>query len=113
MAQETLIAPILASMESQGAERQMIVRAFEVARDAHQGQFRKSGEPYVTHPIAVAEILSELGMNTPTIVAALLHDTIEDTPYSLPQLRIDFGSEIADLVDGVTKLDRGLYGPNT
>ncbi len=112
MTQDTLIAPILATLESQGAERQMIVRAFEVARDAHQGQFRKSGEPYVTHPIAVAEILCELGMNTPTIVAALLHDTIEDTPYSLTQLRIDFGTEVADLVDGVTKLDRVVYGPD-
>ncbi|MEY4623971.1 MAG: hypothetical protein RLZZ07_601, partial [Actinomycetota bacterium] len=63
-------------------------------------------------PVAVAEILGELGMNTPTIVAALLHDTVEDTPYSLAQLRADFGSEIADLVDGVTKLDRVSYGPD-
>lgn len=112
MANDTLISPILASLESQGVDREIIVRAYEVARDAHQGQLRKSGQPYITHPIAVAEILSELGMNTPTIVAALLHDTVEDTPYSLTQLRIDFGSEVADLVDGVTKLDRVIYGPD-
>ncbi len=112
MANDTLISPILASLESQGVDREIIVRAYQIARDAHQGQLRKSGEPYITHPIAVAEILSELGMNTPTIVAALLHDTVEDTPYSLTQLRIDFGSEVADLVDGVTKLDRVIYGPD-
>ena len=112
MANETIIAPLLASLESQGVDRQIIVRAFEVAVEAHAGQLRKSGEPYITHPVAVAEILGELGMNTPTIVAALLHDTVEDTPYSLTQLRADFGSEVADLVDGVTKLDRVIYGPD-
>ncbi|MFZ9926311.1 MAG: RelA/SpoT family protein [Candidatus Nanopelagicaceae bacterium] len=112
MANETIIAPLLASLESQGVDRQTIVRAFEVAVEAHAGQLRKSGEVYITHPVAVAEILGELGMNTPTIVAALLHDTVEDTPYSLVQLRADFGSEVADLVDGVTKLDRVIYGPD-
>lgn len=112
MANETIIAPLLASLESQGVDRQTIVRAFEVAVEAHAGQLRKSGEAYITHPVAVAEILGELGMNTPTIVAALLHDTVEDTPYSLVQLRADFGSEVADLVDGVTKLDRVIYGPD-
>jgi GTP pyrophosphokinase len=112
MANETIIAPLLASLESQGVDRQTIVRAFEVADEAHAGQLRKSGEAYITHPVAVAEILGELGMNTPTIVAALLHDTVEDTPYSLAQLRVDFGSEVADLVDGVTKLDRVIYGPD-
>jgi guanosine-3',5'-bis(diphosphate) 3'-pyrophosphohydrolase len=112
MVNETIIAPLLAALESQGADRQTIVRAFEVAGEAHAGQLRKSGEAYITHPVAVAEILGELGMNTPTIVAALLHDTVEDTPYSLAQLRADFGSEVADLVDGVTKLDRVSYGPD-
>lgn len=107
-----LISPILAALEIQGPDRESIVRAFEVANKAHQGQLRKSGEPYITHPVAVAEILSELGMNTATIVAALLHDTVEDTPYSLSQLREDFGSEVANLVDGVTKLDRVVYGPD-
>ena len=99
-------------MESQGSERETIVRAFTIAEKAHEGQSRKSGDPYITHPVAVAEILSELGMNTQTIVAALLHDTVEDTPYSLEQLREDFGVEVADLVDGVTKLDRVVYGPD-
>lgn len=112
MANSTLISPILASLESQGSERETIVRAFTIAEKAHEGQSRKSGDPYITHPVAVAEILSELGMNTQTIVAALLHDTVEDTPYSLEQLREDFGVEVADLVDGVTKLDRVVYGPD-
>ena len=112
MANSTLISPILASLESQGTEREAIVRAFTIAEKAHAGQSRKSGDPYITHPVAVAEILSELGMNTQTIVAALLHDTVEDTPYSLEQLRKDFGVEVADLVDGVTKLDRVVYGPD-
>lgn len=112
MANSTLISPILASLESQGSERETIVRAFTIAEKAHAGQSRKSGDPYITHPVAVAEILSELGMNTQTIVAALLHDTVEDTPYSLEQLRQDFGVEVADLVDGVTKLDRVVYGPD-
>ena len=112
MATATLIAPLLASLESQGSDREKIVRAYEIAERAHQGQTRKSGEPYITHPVAVAEILSELGMNTQTVIAALLHDTVEDTPYSLTQLREDFGIEIADLVDGVTKLDRVVYGPD-
>ena len=112
MANSTLISPILASLESQGSERETIVRAFTIAEKAHEGQSRKSGDPYITHPVAVAEILSELGMNTQTIVAALLHDTVEDTPYSLEQLRQDFGVEVADLVDGVTKLDRVVYGPD-
>jgi GTP pyrophosphokinase len=112
MGHDAIITPILASLESQGNDRETILRAFEVARDAHAGQLRKSGEEYITHPVAVAEILGELGMNTPTIVAALLHDTVEDTPYSLAQLRVDFGGEVADLVDGVTKLDRVIYGPD-
>lgn len=112
MANSTLISPILASLESQGTEREAIVRAFTIAEKAHAGQSRKSGDPYITHPVAVAEILSELGMNTETIIAALLHDTVEDTPYSLEQLRKDFGVEVADLVDGVTKLDRVVYGPD-
>ena len=108
----TLISPILAALESHSDDRELILHAFEVAEKAHQGQFRKSGDQYITHPVAVAEILSELGMNTPTIIAALLHDTVEDTPYSLNQLRIDFGDEVANLVDGVTKLDRVVYGPD-
>src|SRR5690606_16537748 len=72
----------------------------------HRGQARKSGEPYITHPIAVSTILAKLGVDTATIAAGLLHDTVEDTSYSLEALRSDFGSEIAVMVDGVTKLDK-------
>jgi GTP diphosphokinase / guanosine-3',5'-bis(diphosphate) 3'-diphosphatase len=85
--------------------------AFEKAEAAHEGQLRKSGDPYITHPVAVAEILIDLGLDSATICAALLHDTVEDTDYSLEQLRLDFGDEVAGLVDGVTKLDRLTYGP--
>ena len=88
----------------------MLLRAYEVAELAHRGQLRKSGDPYITHPVAVATILAELGMTPPTLAAALLHDTVEDTEYSLEQLRADFGDEIAKLVDGVTKLDKVNYG---
>ena len=87
-----------------------IDRAFAVAYRAHDGQKRKSGEPYITHPVAVARILADMGMNTSTLVAGLLHDTVEDTDYSLEQLEKDFGSEVAMLVDGVTKLDKVQYG---
>ena len=85
-------------------------RAYQVAEHFHEGQTRRSGEPYITHPLAVATILAELGMTLPTLQAALLHDTIEDTPYTLDELRADFGDEVADLVDGVTKLDKVKYG---
>lgn len=92
------------------AETALIERAYVVAEQAHRGQLRKSGDPYITHPVAVATILAELGMTPPTLAAALLHDTVEDTSYSLEQLRADFGDEIAGLVDGVTKLDKVSYG---
>jgi GTP pyrophosphokinase len=76
----------------------------------HRDQSRRSGEPYITHPLAVATILAELGMTSPTLAAALLHDTVEDCGYSLDALREDFGDEVAHLVDGVTKLDKVTYG---
>jgi GTP pyrophosphokinase len=88
----------------------LIERAYEVAAREHGGQARKSGDPYITHPLAVATILAELGMNHETLAAALLHDTIEDTAYTLAELRRDFGDDIASLVDGVTKLDKVKYG---
>jgi guanosine-3',5'-bis(diphosphate) 3'-pyrophosphohydrolase len=88
----------------------LLERAYEVAELKHRGQLRRSGAPYITHPLAVAQILAELGMTAPTLCAALLHDTIEDTDYHLAELRDDFGDEIALLVDGVTKLDRVKYG---
>ncbi|NND85597.1 MAG: HD domain-containing protein, partial [Acidimicrobiia bacterium] len=83
-----------------------IRRAFEVARDAHGSQTRKTGEPYITHPIAVAEVLAGYGMDVDTISAALLHDVVEDTPVTLEEIRKEFGDEVAHLIDGVTKLDR-------
>lgn len=92
------------------AETDVIERAYETAKKYHDGQFRKSGEPYITHPVAVATILAEIGMTPPTLVAALLHDTVEDTDYTLEQLSEDFGPHIALLVDGVTKLDKVKYG---
>ncbi|HET8684271.1 MAG TPA: HD domain-containing protein [Micromonosporaceae bacterium] len=85
-------------------------RAYEIAEGAHRGQVRKSGEPYITHPVAVARILAVLGMDTTTLVAALLHDTVEDTDYGLAELDRDFGTEVALLVDGVTKFEKVSYG---
>jgi guanosine-3',5'-bis(diphosphate) 3'-pyrophosphohydrolase len=88
----------------------LLQRAYDVAEDKHSDQQRKSGDPYITHPLAVSTILAELGMDTTTLVAALLHDTVEDTDYSLPRLTEDFGDEVAHLVDGVTKLDKVKLG---
>lgn len=88
----------------------IIDRAFEAAELAHRGQIRKSGEPYITHPIAVTRILAELGIGPATLAASLLHDTVEDTDYDLGMLRRDFGDEVAMLVDGVTKLDKVKFG---
>ncbi|MGW0035675.1 RelA/SpoT family protein [Gordonia sp. NPDC003376] len=85
-------------------------RAYDVAEERHRGQNRKSGDPYITHPLAVATILADLGMDTTTLVAALLHDTVEDTGYGLDELEKDFGAEVAHLVDGVTKLDKVALG---
>ena len=85
-------------------------RAYETAERLHEGVFRKSGEPYITHPLAVATIAAELGMDTTTLIAALLHDTVEDTEHSLADLEADFGAEVAQLVDGVTKLDKVALG---
>ncbi len=95
------------------ADLALIERAYTVAERAHEGQKRKSGEPYITHPIAVAQILADLGIGSKTVAAALLHDTVEDTAYTLDQVRADFGDEIAMLVDGVTKLDKVKYGDST
>ncbi len=88
----------------------LIERAFEVAAMAHEGQERKSGEPYITHPIAVAEIIAELGLPDTVIAAALLHDVVEDTGVNIEQMEADFGPEVAMIVDGVTKLDKVQYG---
>ncbi|MFC9229336.1 RelA/SpoT family protein [Streptomyces decoyicus] len=87
-----------------------IERAYQVAERWHRGQKRKSGDPYITHPLAVTTILAELGMDPATLMAGLLHDTVEDTEYGLDTLRGDFGDQVALLVDGVTKLDRVKFG---
>lgn len=110
---DTLIAPIIGALREHHPKTKTdeVERAFAVAEIAHAGQMRMSGDKYITHPVAVAQILADLGLNSETIIAALLHDTVEDTKYSLKELKSDFGDEIADLVDGVTKLDKLIYGP--
>jgi len=89
-----------------GADTSLIERAYEVALAAHAGQTRKSGEPYINHPMSVATIVARQGLDDITVAAALLHDAVEDTPVSLEDLERDFGSEVRLIVDGVTKLDR-------
>ncbi|MGA1117528.1 MAG: RelA/SpoT family protein [Candidatus Nanopelagicaceae bacterium] len=108
-----LLAPVAERVRHANPEADLVVieKAFLRAEKAHEGQLRKSGAPYITHPVAVAEILAELGLDSNTIAAALLHDTLEDTEYSSELLRKEFGDEIGNLVDGVTKLDRLTYGP--
>ena len=93
----------------------LISKAYSFAKTAHEGQFRlSSGQPYVSHPVSVALILLELGLDTSTIVAGLLHDVVEDTAVSIEALKLEFGSEVAAIVEGVTKLDsvikKGIAG---
>lgn len=87
-----------------------LVNAYQIADKWHTGQRRRSGEAYINHPLAVCRILADLGMDEDTLVGALLHDTVEDTGYTLPALRKEFGNTVALLVDGVTKLDKVEYG---
>jgi guanosine-3',5'-bis(diphosphate) 3'-pyrophosphohydrolase len=84
--------------------------AFLLGQRAHDGQLRKSGEPYFVHPIAVAHMLADMGADRDTIIAALLHDTVEDTNITLPHIRMEFGETVAELIDGLTKLERGDIG---
>jgi RelA/SpoT family (p)ppGpp synthetase len=93
-----------------GADAKLLRRAYAVADHWHSGQFRKSGAPYITHPLAVAILLADIGMDTTTLVAALLHDTVEDTGLTIGQVKAEFGAEVAVLVDGVTKLDGSKWG---
>jgi GTP diphosphokinase / guanosine-3',5'-bis(diphosphate) 3'-diphosphatase len=111
-ASNPVLEPILQTVRTTHpkADLGVIERAYLVAEEYHRGQMRLSGDAYITHPLAVTTILAELGMTPATLAAALLHDTVEDTDYKLPQLRRDFGDEIAGLVDGVTKLDKVTYG---
>jgi len=106
-----LLAPLLAVYRKNRPEdpsegEDLIVRAGWAALAAHEGQFRRSGEPYITHPVAVAAIVAELGLDAQTISAALLHDAVEDTGLALESIRSTFGDGVARVVDGVTKLDR-------
>ncbi|CAM5334524.1 bifunctional (p)ppGpp synthetase/guanosine-3',5'-bis(diphosphate) 3'-pyrophosphohydrolase [Streptomyces xanthochromogenes] len=94
----------------ESATLRQVEKAYQVAERWHRGQKRKSGDPYITHPLAVTTILAELGMDPATLMAGLLHDTVEDTEYGLDTLRRDFGDQVALLVDGVTKLDRVQFG---
>ncbi len=109
----TMIAPVITSLRDHypAVKVEEIEHAFAAASQAHEGQLRKSGDAYITHPVAVAQILADLGLSPETIIAALLHDTVEDTSYSLKQIKKDFGDQVAALVDGVTKLDKLIYGP--
>ncbi|QOV35089.1 bifunctional (p)ppGpp synthetase/guanosine-3',5'-bis(diphosphate) 3'-pyrophosphohydrolase [Streptomyces ferrugineus] len=92
------------------ADLEPLRRAYVLAESSHRGQMRKSGEPYITHPLAVTLILAELGAETTTLTASLLHDTVEDTDVTLDQVREQFGEEVRFLVDGVTKLEKVDYG---
>jgi guanosine-3',5'-bis(diphosphate) 3'-pyrophosphohydrolase len=102
------IAPLLAAFRSRHpkAPTALISRAYAEAANAHAGQLRNSGEPYIEHPLSVAMIVAELGLDDVTIAAALLHDAVEDTALSIEELRSSFGNEVAAIVDGVTKLER-------
>ncbi|WP_371658692.1 bifunctional (p)ppGpp synthetase/guanosine-3',5'-bis(diphosphate) 3'-pyrophosphohydrolase [Streptomyces sp. NBC_00280] len=110
-----VLEPLLRAVRSndpkiETATLRQIENAYQVAERWHRGQKRKSGDPYITHPLAVTTILAELGMDPATLMAGLLHDTVEDTEYGLDQLRRDFGDSVALLVDGVTKLDKVKFG---
>ncbi|MEE6267248.1 RelA/SpoT family protein [Streptomyces noursei] len=110
-----VLEPLLRAVRSndpkiETATLRQVERAYQVAERWHRGQKRKSGDPYITHPLAVTTILAELGMDPATLMAGLLHDTVEDTEYGLDTLRRDFGDQVALLVDGVTKLDRVKFG---
>ncbi len=109
------LEPILRTLKQfhPKSDTRVVIQAYETAWELHREQKRRSGDPYITHPLAVAQILADLGMTSPTLAAALLHDTVEDTGYTLAELRSDFGEEIASLVDGVTKLDKVTYGASS
>src|SRR5438067_8976736 len=102
------VAPLIAAYRDRHrkADTALIEQAFEVARVAHADQVRRSGEPYIAHPLGVAMILADLGLDDVTIAAALLHDAVEDTTVTVDHIERELGSEVAAIVDGVTKLDR-------
>ncbi len=102
------LAPVLAAYRAKHprAHVGLINRAFETARDAHQNQHRSSGEAYINHPLAVARIVAEMGLDEISVAAALLHDAVEDSELTIAQVEQSFGKELAAIVDGVTKLER-------
>ena len=87
-------------------DSEKIKQAYDIAKEAHQNQKRRSGEPYIMHPVAVAQILLNFGMDNECIISALLHDVVEDTKVSIDFIKEHFGDEVALLVDGVTKLGK-------
>src|ERR671918_869841 len=91
------------------ADMKVIERAYGIAERAHEGQMRKSGDPFISHPVGVASIVAELGLDESTVAAALLHDAVEDTALQLADVEKEMGFEIAALIDGVTKLDKIRY----
>jgi len=105
---DTLLAPVLTALTEHrpGEDMAAVVLAAKVATAAHAGQFRRSGERYITHPVAVAQIVADLGLDATTVAAALLHDAVEDTRLTLSTIEAQFGTMVASVVDGVTKLDR-------
>src|SRR5215210_664274 len=105
---QDLVDELIAEVEAYNpnADRELLARAFDYAANAHDGQLRRSGQEFIYHPWGAAKILAGLQLDEPTLAAALLHDTVEDTDVTLDEIRSDFGDEIANLVDGVTKLTR-------
>src|SRR5579862_4936216 len=105
---QDLIDELLGELEAYKPDfdRDLIIRAFEFAAKAHEGQLRRSGQEFIYHPWGAAKILAGLKMDEPTIAAALLHDTVEDTSVEIEDIRAEFGDEIAALVEGTTKLTR-------
>ena len=99
-----LIAKLEAYLPAQEIER--VEEAYEFAHEAHKGQRRRSGEPYITHPVAVAGLLADLRLDSQTLIAAILHDVMEDTATAKDEITARFGAEVAELVDGVSKLDQ-------
>ena len=91
------------------SELPRIREAFRFAAEAHKEQFRASGEPYISHPLAVAEIVIEMELDADSVISALLHDTVEDTPVTYEDIKARFGVTVADIVDGMTKLARIPY----
>src|SRR3954447_990117 len=106
---DSAIRPLIEQVRARAnrtADTSLIEHAYEVARDAHRDQVRRSGDPYIAHPLGVAMILSDLGLDDITLAAALLHDAVEDTSVTLDDLAARFGPDVTAIVDGVTKLDR-------